>query len=42
MAKEMGRKMRRIKRGAGDDGKGGGITMKIWRIKEFGVGLGQW
>ena len=31
-----------MKRGARGGGKGGGITMKIWRIKEFGVGLGQW
>ena len=31
-----------MKRGARGGGKGGGITMKIWRMKEFGVGLGQW
>ena len=40
MAKEMGRKMRRIKRGAGDDGKGGGITMKIWENKGIWCGAG--
>ena len=39
MAKEMGRKMRRIIRGTKGGGKDGGTTMKIWRIKEFDVSV---